>query len=186
MRKHILYLASGSGRRFGSNKLLHELDGKPMFLHGLQTLQQVAGEREDCDLLVVSRYTAIRQAAEAMGIAAVDSPDSEQGISYTIRAAIRGLGEIPQTDFLLFVVADQPYLTAASLHRLLDAAAPETEGASLCWGERPGNPTLFSARLIPELLALEGDRGGRAVLKNHRCTFVQATSEKELEDIDTP
>ncbi len=186
MRKHILFLASGSSRRFGSNKLLYELDGRPMFLHSLQMLQAVVLGRTDCDLLVVSRYDSIRQAAAALGIAAVDSPDSQLGISHTIRAAIHGLGSIPQEDFLLFVVADQPYLTAASVHRLLDAATAETEGASLCYGEHPGNPTLFSARLIPELLALEGDTGGRAVLKKHRCTFVQAACRQELQDIDTP
>ncbi len=185
MTKHILYLASGSSRRFGSNKLLYELNGKPMFLHGLQMLQSVVNQRSDCDLLVVSRYETIRETARALGIAAIDSPDSEKGISHTIRAAICALGNLPEEDWLLFVVADQPYLTAASVERLLDAAAEKPEGDSLCWGDRPGNPTLFSAKLIPELLALEGDKGGRAVLKKHNTRFIPADSEKELEDVDT-
>ncbi len=185
MTNHIIYLASGSSRRFGSNKLLCPLEGKPMFLHGLEMLQALVQQRTDCDLLAVSRYEAIRRQAEAMGIRAVDSPNSEQGISHTVRAAIGALGEIPAEDFLLFVVADQPWLTSASVGRLLDAAGPRTEGASLCCGDRPGNPTLFSAGLIPELLALEGDTGGRAVLKKHRCVFVPADSPRELEDIDT-
>ena len=70
--------------------------------------------------------------------------------------------------------------------RLLDCAKEGVEGASLCWGDRPGNPTLFSVKLLPELMALEGDTGGRAVLRRHECVFVQAASEKELVDIDTP
>ncbi len=186
MRKHILYLASGSSRRFGSNKLLHELSGKPMFLYGLETLGDVARLHPDCHLTVVSRYEVIREQALGMGFDAVDSPESEKGISYTIRAGLQALGNVSPEDFVLFVVADQPYLTAASLERLLEIAADGTECASLCYEGRPGNPTLFSARLIPELLSLTGDTGGRAVLRRHDCRYVQALSLRELEDIDTP
>ncbi len=178
---HILYLASGSGRRFGSNKLLHQLDGKPMYLYGLEMLHGLISIRQDCTLTVVSRYEEIRETAAGMGVHAVDSPESEKGISHTIRAGINALSIGPE-DYLLFVAADQPWLQASSVNRLLEAAG---ECASLCWGDRPGNPALFSACLVPELLALTGDTGGRAVLKKHSCIFVCADSERELEDIDT-
>ncbi len=186
MRKHIVYLASGSSRRFGENKLFFPVDGKPMYLWGLEMLRAVYRHRNDRTLTVVSRYEAIRETAESLGLRAVDSPDSEKGLSYTIRAGIAALGEISPEDYLLFVVADQPHLAAASVERLLTLAEGAVECASLCCGDRPGNPTLFSAALIPELLDLEGDTGGRSVLRRHNCRFVQAGSLKELEDIDRP
>ena len=37
----MIYLAAGNSRRFGSNKLYADLNGKPMFLHGLEALEQV-------------------------------------------------------------------------------------------------------------------------------------------------
>ncbi len=184
MRKHIIYLASGSSRRFGSNKLLYALNGKPMFLYGLETLKRAAEMTPDCDLTVVSCYEAIRDAAASMDIRTVDSPDSEKGISHTIRAGIAALGDLNDQDYLLFAVADQPYLSQTSVRRLLDLAETGVACGSLCFGDRPGNPTLFSASLIPELLALEGDTGGRAVLRRHKTRFVQADSPMELEDID--
>ncbi|CCX36838.1 molybdopterin binding protein [Clostridium sp. CAG:1013] len=186
MRKHILYLASGSSRRFGKNKLLYPVKGKPMYLWTLEMLENLVKKREDCCLLVVSRYEAIRQEASQRGITAVDSSESERGISFSIRAGLSALKNVEEEDFLLFVVADQPYLTEDSMLRLLDCAKEGVEGASLCWGNRPGNPTLFAAKLLPELMALEGDTGGRAVLRRHQCIYVQAASERELEDIDTP
>ncbi len=186
MTKHILYLASGSSRRFGSNKLLYPVAGRPLFLHGLETLQAAVQGRGDCTLTVVSRYAEIRDAAASLGIHAVDSPDSEMGVSHTIRAGISSLPDLTPEDFLLFAVADQPHLTAASVQNLLAQARPGTIGASLAYGDCPGNPTLFSARLVPELIALQGDTGGRKVLKRHPCIFVQAQSPRELEDIDTP
>ncbi len=185
MRKHLIYLASGSSRRFGSNKLLHLLDGKPMFRYGLETLAAVASRQENCTLTVVSRYAEIRETAQSLGIRAVDSPESAKGISHTIKAGLKALPIAPE-DYLLFQVADQPWLTERSLERLLALAGEGVECASLCHGTRPGNPTLFSAKLLPELLALEGDTGGRAVLKRHKCVFVEAQTERELEDVDTP
>ncbi len=184
MRKHMIYLASGSSRRFGENKLLHEIQGKPMYLYGLQTLQQVTREEPDCDLTVVSRYPAVREMAAAMGIAAVDSPESEKGISCTIRAGLAAIRPLEEADYVLFAVADQPWLSCGSVRRLLQQAEVGVVCASLCWQERPGNPTLFSARLVPELMALTGDTGGRAVLRRHSCTFVPVDEEKELADID--
>ena len=186
MGNHLIYLAAGSSRRFGENKLLYPVNGRPMYLWTLEVLENLVKHRGDCRLLVVSRYREILREAEGRGIQAVDSPESEKGISHSIRAGISALGKVEEDDFLLFAVADQPYLTEDSVNRLLDCAGEGVEGASLCWGQRPGNPTLFSAKLLPELLALEGDTGGRAVLRRHKCLFVQALSPQELEDMDTP
>lgn len=39
---------------------------------------------------------------------------------------------------------------------------------------------------MPELLALKGDEGGRKVIRNHPCVYIEAESAEELYDIDTP
>ena len=67
MNKHIIYLAAGSGSRFGSNKLLCPLEGKPLFRHGLDTLAGLVRARKDCDLTIVSRYGPVLAAAQAAG-----------------------------------------------------------------------------------------------------------------------
>lgn len=160
--------------------------GRPMYLWTLEMLDNLVKKRQDCCLLVVTRYEEIRREAEKRGITVVDSPDSEGGISFSIRAGLTALKDVKEEDFFLFAVADQPFLTETSVLRLLDCAKDGVDSASLCWGERPGNPTLFSTRLLPELMSLKGDTGGRKILRSHPCIFVQAGSAKELEDIDTP
>lgn len=185
MNKHIIYLAAGNSRRFGTNKLLHMYGEKPLFRHSLDMLSDFCGERPDCSLLVVTQYQEILRQVETSGIRAVYSPESPKGMSFTIKAALHALGVVPEEDFLLFVVADQPYLTGQTMGRLADCAAPGVEAASVIYEGKPGSPTLFSARLIPELLALQGDEGGRKVLRGHSCIFVEAQEEWELYDIDT-
>ncbi len=184
MHKHIIYLASGNSRRFGSNKLLYPLNGKPIFSYGLEMLSGYVHRCSDATLTVVSQYEEVRVFASALGCYTVDSPDSTKGISYTIRAGLNALQQVAPEDFILFVVADQPYLTEATIDKILSYAAEGTETASLAYGDRPGNPTLFSARLIPELMELEGDKGGRVVIRKHNCIYVQAADERELMDID--
>ena len=188
MAEHLVYLAAGSARRFGSNKLLCPVDGKPLFQHGLDTLVRAARQREDCTLTVVSRYPQILAAARAAGGAAVDCPDSVLGLSYTIRAALDSLEPLVQEDILVFAVADQPWLTASSVVQLLEAARSGAPGGTLCWKDRVGSPTFFSAALVPQLRALTGDQGGRRVLKalGDACVQVPAGGARELEDVDFP
>lgn len=188
MAEHLILLAAGSARRFGSNKLLRPLNGKPLYAHGLAALLAAAKMRPAADVTVVSRTPEILAAARAAGAKAVESPLSEQGLSFTIKAALDALEPLAEGDYLLFAVADQPYLTAASVAALLEQAAPPTRGATLCFGEKVGSPTLFSASLAKDLRALEGDSGGRAVLcaLGDKCLRVQAKSARELEDIDLP
>ena len=184
----LILLAAGSSRRFGGNKLLVPLHGKPLFAWGLAALKEVCRERGDCTLTVVSRYPEIRKAAQALGAQAVDSPDSEKGQSYSIRAGLQALGAVGKGDFLLFLPADQPWITPKTISQLLDAAGPDTWTATAAFGERVGTPTLFSARLLQDLLALEGDRGGRKLMgrPGQPCLVIQAGSERELDDMDYP
>jgi len=185
---HILYLAAGSGKRFGKNKLLAFLNGKPLFAWGLDTLCQTVRGRSDCRLAVVSRYEPVLDAAKAAGVLAVNSPMSEQGISYSIRAGLEAIGPLSEEDFLLFVLSDQPWLTRRSIEQMLVAAKPGTLCASAFFNGTPASPTLFSAKLAPELLALEGDKGGRFVLNRHKdkTVPVELCSAGELWDVDTP
>ena len=185
---HLILLAAGSSRRFGSNKLLAPLHGRPLYAWGLSALHDVCEKRGDCTLTVVSRYPEIRKAAQSMGAQAVDSPDSEKGQAYSIRSGLQALGPIGERDFILFLLADQPWITTNTITRLLDAAGPDTWTATAAFGARVGTPTLFSARLLPDLLALEGDRGGRKLMgrPGQPCLVIQAGSERELDDVDFP
>ena len=157
MAKHILFLASGKASRFGSNKLLYPLWGKPLFSWGLEALREAAIDLPDCTLRVVSQYEAIRNWAEEHGILAIDSPLSHLGLSHTIRAGLESIKNLSPEDTLVFAAADQPFLQAATIRRLLSAPGIT---ARICWQDTPGNPAAFSASLAPELMALDGDRGG--------------------------
>ena len=263
---HIIYMAAGNSRRFGSNKLFYELDGKPMYRHLLERLIEIkdrynklkntgtnkpldsdemdtdtvidtyigtdiglskkAGKKTKnsesnnpvIDITVVTRYREILDYCSSIpDCHAVLSPDSEKGISYTIKAGIMAVQEQKKTgmqmwqssvwqkkpeknsgslhntaeteDYYMFAVADQPYLKSQSVIKLIDKVL-ENKGNmrlafSLRCGDTVGNPCVFHSSLIPQLLSLEGDKGGRSVAKKYDCVYVDIADERELMDIDT-
>ena len=184
---HLIYLAAGASRRFGADKLLADYHGRPLFSHGLQTLAEVCAGRRDADLTVVTNTPAIAEAARALGARAVPSPRSALGQSYSIRAGLDAVEPLGAGDFLLFAVADQPRLRPDTVRRFLALAVPGTWAATAACGDRVGNPGLFCAALAPALRALQGDRGGRAVLNRYPERLLRvACAPEELEDIDTP
>ena len=197
---HIIYMAAGNSRRFGSNKLFYELDGKSMYRHLLERLIEIKdrynklkSDSPVIDITVVTRYREILDYCSSIpDCHAVLSPDSEKGISYTIKAGIMAVQEQKKTgmqDYYMFAVADQPYLKSQSMIKLIDKVL-ENKGDkqlafSLRCGDAVGNPCVFHSSLISQLLSLEGDKGGRSVAKKNDCVYVDIADERELMDIDT-
>ena len=211
---HIIYMAAGNSRRFGSNKLFYELDGKPMYRHLLERLIEIKDRYNKLknaesnnpviDITVVTRYREILDYCSSIhDCHAVLSPDSEKGIAYTIKAGIMAVQEqkklkkssevthhtAEKEEYYMFAVADQPYLKSQSVIKLIDRVIKNTGGKRLAFslrcGDAVGNPCVFNSSLIPQLLSLEGDKGGRSVAKKHDCVYVDIADERELMDIDT-
>lgn len=184
MNKYIILLASGQSTRFNENKLLSYFKNKRIFEYAVELYESAANETPNTYLTVVSQYEEIRQYAQKKNIKVLESNESYKGISYSIKKGIESLF-FNEDDFLIFAVADQPLLKKESVEKLLMCADCKTETARLFYGQRAGNPTLFSSRLVPELMCIKGDEGGSRVIKNHECKKVFVKNEYELFDVDT-
>ena len=174
-----LVMAAGNGARFGSNKLEASFAGKSLFSLALAAIPAGTFSR----VTVVSQSPALLHEAQEAGCAAILNDRPEDGISRTIRLGTQALSDC---DGILYLVADQPRLTRASLQKIADAwrAHPDRIAAAMC-GERRGNPNLFPAKYFPELCALEGARGGTRVIRAHPASLLPVQlPERELADCD--
>ena len=153
--------------------------------------------KEQLSVIVVTQYPEILEEVQKLPeVQVVFCEESHMGVSYTIKAGIAAMQK--QATYLLFMVADQPELSKESVRCLMKASGvldtgsdctterDQPETLSLCCHGIPGNPCMFHESLIPELLQLTGDQGGRKVLKQHTCRYVEIEDEKELMDIDVP
>ncbi|MBA4380577.1 MAG: putative selenium-dependent hydroxylase accessory protein YqeC [Anaerolinea sp.] len=87
----------------------------------------------------------------------------------------------------IFLLADQPQVTPTVLRALVERHAQDLAPilAPLVQGQR-ANPVLFDRVTFPDLLALSGDVGGRAIFSKHPVTYLPWLDASLLLDIDTP
>lgn len=180
---NLILLASGFGNRYGSNKLMAEIDGKKMYLHILERLKDIRDNRTDSYVTVVSQYEEILDKAKEYNMAAVYNGDAEEGIAASIRL---GTCELSDSGWFFFFTADQPYLTASTIDGFITAVTGSGRSmASVCNMGIPGSPTAFSNIWKKELLGLKGDTGGRIILKSHPDeVFWYEINSFEIRDID--
>ena len=190
MRISLIMLAAGNSRRFGSNKLLYEIGGEPMYRHILTQLECVCRELMRrgirSDITVVTQYEAIAAAARTAGAGVYYNVHPDEGISSSVKI---GLLANETSDACLFTVADQPWLTADTILRLVDTFLKEKKGiACVSTKGKTGNPCIFSRKYYPELMKLTGDVGGKHVITAHRrdTAIFPVLDGRELTDLDRP
>ncbi len=182
-RYAIAVLAAGASVRFGGEKLMAEVDGKPMYRHMLEKLQAFSGFEQ----VIVTGSKQIAKDAAALGIQTVKNQNPELGISYSLKLALSRLREQnPNLQGILFSVCDQPGLKAATIQKILNEGNLH-KNHIICVGHggKRGNPVLWGNIYFEELMESEGDVGGKQIIKKHekRLRIVE-TDEKELKDID--
>jgi len=179
-------LAAGAGKRCGGEQLLYEIGGSSLIARALSLYAAVPFSARVC----VVRGGAERISALALsaGFHPAVNPDAERGVGTSVSAGtLAALERRPELDGILYAVGDQPYLTRASVERLLDAFSREPEKiVSLSFGGERGNPAVFPRALFSELAALDGDVGGGAVIRRHpeQLLLIEAGAAEELADID--
>lgn len=158
MRVVAIVLAAGSSTRLGRPKQSIVLDDETL----LQRAERVARSVAD-EVIVVTEQL---------------NPDAAEGIASSIRTGVRLAGGDAR---ILITLCDQPLITAEHLRALLDVNAPIVATG---YAGTAGAPAVFAPSLIPELLALRGDRGARAVIEAHRNIAKVIPFEDAAVDID--
>jgi molybdenum cofactor cytidylyltransferase len=177
-------LAAGGSTRMGEPKQLLMVRGRPMLRRVAEAVCAIG--LEQVVVVVGAHREAVMKALDGLSVTVVVNEDWCCGLSSSLRAGIGALR--PDVQAALFVLADQPALTPELLNTLVsryrETGAPIV--APVHDGKR-GNPVLFDRALFRELMAVEGDSGGRQLLKRHEQEVdqVETMDPAVLMDIDT-
>ncbi|MFZ0007066.1 MAG: nucleotidyltransferase family protein [Steroidobacteraceae bacterium] len=180
---HSIVLAAGASTRFGSPKQLVRLGGRPL----LHTVVTRATEISGNALIVVLGAGAEELAPllrHSSGTLVINR-EWREGLASSIRAGIAALPAACTGALLL--LADQPAVTAHDLRRLAGTwrKQPQYMAAALYAGT-VGVPAIFPRTVFPELAALRGDAGARAVLRRGSDTLMRVPMPSAALDVDTP
>ncbi len=179
-------LAAGTSSRMKGNKLLLPMPCGTTVLAAVIDNALQAG-LDSLVLVSGSQREAVEEIARQRGVDCVYNPDYEQGQSTSMK---RGLDALPEGSAALFILGDQPLISADIYRKLADVY--RRDGAKIVVprgedGER-GNPSLIAPELFHELRQITGDVGGRPVLRAHihEIQYVAVGGDAVLQDIDTP
>ncbi len=171
-------MAAGNATRFGANKLLALMDGKPLIRRTLEAVPH------GLETVVVTQYEEVMSIAKEYGFHTITNSHPEWGISHTISL---GTEHLRHCDGILYMVSDQPMLQQSSVEQILSLwrTHPNSIVGASHKGVR-GNPNLFPKDLFPALLSLQGDQGGNRIIRaNENRLLLVEIHKNELADVDT-
>ena len=153
-----LLLAAGAGRRFGGPKALAELDGEPLVLRALRTLE--AAGCAPIRVVVGAAADEVRALLPDPALA-VYAEGWEGGMGASLRAGLAALEPIEGPQAALVHLVDLPWVPAEAVARVAAQASPDVVARAAYQGV-PGHPVLFGRRWWPEIgESARGDRGAR-------------------------
>ncbi len=182
-----IVLAAGESKRMaGRNKLLLPLGGKTIIECAVDAILEA---RVD-DVIVVLGHeaAAIQKVLHKRSLRFIFNPNFRGGMASSIQAGVAALAPSAQT--VMIALADQPLITTAEINFLIMEFARATEksiGVPTFNGQR-GNPVLFDLRYREEMLALQGEVGGKSILARHPEAVLEVAlpAGNILIDADTP
>ncbi len=178
-------LAAGSSTRMGgAQKLLLEVDGRPMVRHAIEA----ASEGGCHQVLVVYAADDVKQAVDGAA-EMVYNPDAVNGMSTSLRVGLAALRS--DMEAALVVLGDQPLVGSRAVSVLLrswrrEGSRPAVAMAGSSDKMRWTPPVVLSRELWSELDALEGDAGARQLLDAHPELLDVVPAAGRPDDIDTP
>ncbi len=176
-----ILLAAGEAKRMGRPKLLMPFGGSTILE---QTLDNLLNSKVDEVILVLGA-----EAQQMKGIVAsrtvktVFNPDYHRGMSTSLIAGLKQVDS--QAQKVMVALADQPLINKDTYNRLIETSLDCDKGIIVpTYQNKRGNPILFSIKYKEELLRLEGDIGGREIIKEHPDDVLEVVVDSEGINID--
>ena len=183
-----IVLAAGSSTRFGvANKLLAEIDGKPLVVRVIDAIAAGGVDR----IVVVTGHEADRVAAAVAecDCRTVFNEQYAQGMGTSVACGVLALDD--SIDGALIAQGDMPEVDAALIARLCQRFV-EVGGNCLVYpvldDGRQGNPVIWPRRLFTVLGELQGDKGAKRLIaaEGNAAVRVAVAGMAAATDIDTP
>lgn len=159
-------LAAGTSSRMGEAKQLLRV-GERTILQ--KVIENVRGAGiNDVVLVLGHRAETIRESigSESEKVNIVLNRDYREGMGTSLRTGVVALS--PETDAAFIVLADQPFLRPETLQQIAEEyRKSEAQIVIPIYRGFRGNPVLLSRSVFPEVMALTGDIGCRAIFGSH-------------------
>ena len=181
-------LAAGESSRLGRPKQLVEFRGRSLIRGAVEAAREAG-----CSPVVVvlgAKAETVRREIDPLEVRAVVNEGWREGMGGSVRAGITELvGGGNGIEAAVLMVCDQPRLSAEVLRGLIEAYLGREDRtatmAACAYAGTLGVPALFARGEFDRLLALQGDRGARDLLRARPGRVVRVSWPEGIRDVDS-
>ncbi|MFC0471233.1 nucleotidyltransferase family protein [Halalkalibacter kiskunsagensis] len=179
-----IILAAGLSRRMGTAKLLLPYKNEPIIYHVIR--HALNSSLSGVTIVVNSHLFPILNEEKKMnGAKVVVNDEASIGMSESVKV---GIESIPSdVDAVMFLLGDQPLLSAVEIDFVLhDYERHQKKIVQATYQNKRGHPVLFDKQYFCDLRLIQGDEGGRSIVKKYKeQVYYTETGKEPIQDIDT-
>jgi len=177
-----ILLAAGKSQRFGSNKLLCNINNEPVVAMSARKLKSVLPESI---AIIKPLDDQLRTLLENEGLTVLECENADRGmgnsLAYGIMFSAKAKGWV-------IALADMPFISENTVRTVAHALQNDASIAVPIHHGKKGHPVGFSQRHRKALSSLENDVGARDIIAQNRNTLIEIDVNDPgiLVDIDEP
>lgn len=187
-----IILASGESRRMGKPKLLLPWGSIPILEHILTKLKDVPFS--GTAIVIPENSHDLQHLIAPYSYHVILNRNPSLGMGHSLSLAVASLPD--SAEAAVFLLGDQPKIQEEDIRKVItvfnqikmkQGDCPKVIIQTKYRNNQEGHPILFSRHFFKELSALNGDKGGREIIRKNDGFLLHCFTENEYpKDIDTP
>jgi molybdenum cofactor cytidylyltransferase len=180
----IVILAAGQSSRLGSPKQLLRFNEKSLLQHCVEEALQT---NIPVIMVVGANSQLIKYELKNLRITIAENKRWQEGMSTSLQCGLMAAKNLNnEIDGIIFMVSDQPFVSATLLNNLLRAQNENSLPIAACgYAGRLGTPVLFHKYFFDELIDLQGDSGAKKLIEKNKNLATEVSFPEGVIDIDT-
>jgi molybdenum cofactor cytidylyltransferase len=164
----IVVLAAGGSSRLETPKQLLPYKGKTLLRHAVD--EATNSNAQYVVVVLGANADLFLKETDAGKASVIENKEWSEGMASSLRAGLKTLlQQQPSVDGVIFMVCDQPFVSAAVLNNLIDTYKETGKPVVASnYGEAIGTPAFFHQSFFKELMQLKGDEGAKKIIQQHK------------------
>lgn len=183
---HGVILAAGKSTRYGEkNKLLQEINEKPVISHVVGTAVQSL--LSGTTIILGHEHNSVSNAIDSDWPDLIVNEEYKEGQSTSVTSGVNA-AKRHNADAVLILLGDMPAVSAMSVNKLIHMyKKTEYEILAAAYDNTRGNPVLFDNQYFEDLCNTTGDVGGRQLISpDNKAILVETSDPGVTIDVNHP
>jgi molybdenum cofactor cytidylyltransferase len=156
-----IILASGYSRRMKSDKLIMNINGKPM----VEWAIRACSDSKLDNIILVYRTPKVKEIGERYKIKSVYNEKAYLGQSEGVKLGVKYANN---NGGYMFLAGDMPYIDSKLIDRLIEEYNKNPDSIIVpFYNGKQGMPTIFPKIYRKDFLNINGDKGGRNIIREN-------------------